>query len=785
MLADVRSAALGIDGVAGSRAPGKPEGLRRRAVYVMVAALAVLFAAPSPAPAAQEAAVVEGTVLSTDGDALGDVEVRVVDSYRGTRTRADGRFRLRLSAGEWRLRFRRPGFRSATRAVHVPGTGDVPALEVRLQPEPVQLRGISAPAEPRRPFERTITRETARQVPALAEPDLFRSAVFLPGVSQPNDLRGRLHLAGGASDETGVTLDGHPLQDPFHLLGLLGAFNVAALERAEVRLHGLPPSAGGHLSGVIGMETRRPEREGEWEGVLSLLSGSLTTVQPDVADDLHVLASGRVTWVDRVVELIDAELPRLGYRDGLLKVGWTPGDAWRVEALGFVTDNSLRGGAVRELRPREPLEWGERMAGVRVERSTGAWRARLRASADRATTSFDERPAGDRTIDVRRDLLTAELEVERRADGWRAVAGAEIEHRDHDQGWRNFSRDVEVISPGAPASFRRVEDLTAGALYGELSVRLADPVRATAGVRLLRHGGAWRPAPRLSVSYRPGERWSISASAERRHQWTAQPEEPIEGSVPPPLFLLDEPREADVLALEGRWTPGADGGPGAPELRAVAFLKRYRRQTFLMDLPDRVPPLAGGARDPDAPPYPAFLRPEGRAFGGHLSARIPLGGEGILQAGYTFQRSRVEVEGERFRRGFDVPHTLELFGALPLGGGWQATAGLRLHSGPPATPVRAVGLQSRLPPGRTLGPRIVFGKWNSARLRPYVRLDAGVRHSWSWTGARWTFFGQVLNATSSENAQEPDLGRLLFDQRPGDNREGLPLLPTLGVEVRW
>jgi hypothetical protein len=42
-------------------------------------------------------------------------------------------------------------------------------------------------------------------------------------VSQPNDLKGRIHLAGGSSDETGVRLDGHPLQDPFHLLGLFGA----------------------------------------------------------------------------------------------------------------------------------------------------------------------------------------------------------------------------------------------------------------------------------------------------------------------------------------------------------------------------------------------------------------------------------------------------------------------------------------------------------------------------------------------------------------------------------
>jgi hypothetical protein len=47
-----------------------------------------------------------------------------------------------------------------------------------------------------------LTANMVRQVPPLVEADLFRAITFLPMVSQPNDLKGRIHLAGGSSDAT-------------------------------------------------------------------------------------------------------------------------------------------------------------------------------------------------------------------------------------------------------------------------------------------------------------------------------------------------------------------------------------------------------------------------------------------------------------------------------------------------------------------------------------------------------------------------------------------------------
>lgn len=207
-----------------------------------------------------------GRATEAGGDPLAGGVVEVVSTQWSTQSRADGAFELSLPRGTWRLRASVIGYLPDTLSVTVGGTAPAP-LRFRLHPAPVELRGISVQAARTPALGQTVTRSTDRQVPPLGEPDIFRAVVLLPGVSQPNDLKGRMHLAGGSSDETGVRLDGHPLQDPFHLLGLFGAFNVATLERADVLIHHLPASIGGRLSGVVDLRTREVGAEPEHEAV--------------------------------------------------------------------------------------------------------------------------------------------------------------------------------------------------------------------------------------------------------------------------------------------------------------------------------------------------------------------------------------------------------------------------------------------------------------------------------------------------------------------------------------
>jgi len=773
----------------------------------------------SPLPVQVEAPnpTIVGRVVAPDGSPLAGVAVRAVDTYLSTVTGPEGGFRIDLPRSIDRLRFSRIGYRTRTVGVPPAVRAGSDTLQVTLTPRPVELKGITV--EGRRlggiapgVLGHTVTTETVRQAPALGEPDLFRALVYLPGVSQPNDLKGQIHLAGGSSDETGYRLDGHPLQSPFHLLGLLGSFNVAALERADVRIHRYPVSDGGRLSGLIDMRTRRAATEAEpaTEAVGSLLSSSVTTVRPEIPGEFNLLASGRVTYLDRVAPIIDDEIPHFGYYDGLARLGRSWDGGWRAELLGFTTRNYLRDedgdGPWIE---REPLGWGESLAGVRVENNSADWRFRLRGSFNRATTGFrrertpESRERLEETarrlpefrerdylnverIDVTRDWLSADAILERRTEGWRATAGLSVDHRGHSQKWSVGPGAEEFISSHVPHSFSGTDALTRTAAFGEMSVDLTGGLSFTGGARVVRAADSTHLAPRALLSYEVGSALTLEASASRRLQFDAQVAEPEAGSATPPRFLLDSPRRADVLASAVEWTPrqiplvDAEG-----RLRFVGFWKRYPNRPLFIE------------RDPFAPPeesvdftgFPRMERVPGRSFGLSAALRFQIGETGLFQGSYTYQQTEESVGGEWSPATWSIPHSLSLFSSVPVFGDWSLNGAFRLHSGPPVTPIAG---RIFTPPGgfgSRLTSRFLPGRRNSSRLGRYSRLDLGLRHRFEAFGGNAAFFAQVLNAFWSRNPVDVTAFDTFWRrQRNRDDDEpegGLPIVPTLGLEVSW
>lgn len=738
---------------------------------------------------AQAGVALRGRVIDAAGNPLAGAVVEVLGSYRSVLTRADGGFKLRLpSAGEVRIRASRIGY---TPQVIVLAVGDVApsdSLVIRLAPDPVALRGISVEAPRAPPLAHTVTRATVRQVPPLAEPDVFRGVVLLPGVSQPNDLKGRIHLAGGSSDETGVRLDGHPLQDPFHLLGLFGAFNTAALERADVLIHHLPASQGGRLSGVIDLETRRVGAEPEYEGVLSLLSSSITASRPAGIGGVDVLAAGRITYLDRVLPRFVDDAPRLGFYDALVRLGrsWEPG--WRAEAVVFTTRDHFEDEELAGLLGYEPLTWGESLVGLRAERRGVPWSLSARASFNRASIHLDERnldpPAGRANhVDSRRDWLSGAVGVAYAAHRWRLDVGAGVDRRVNRQAWTARGLIDEIFSPNTPAEYAGEESLTLLSLFGEGAAELGSGWSAALGARVWSAGGV-HVAPRVRLGLRVSDALALEIALNRRHQWDAQLEEPVEGSVTAPLFLLEEPRIADVAALSARLEPDelAFGARGAFHIQA--FWKEYRERPIL---PER--PSGEGRPETAGPDFPAFDRIRGRGAGAMLSGRLAFPGGALVQGSYTFQRVFEEIAGREYPTAWDVPHTLVLFGSVPVGARWMLNAAYHAYTGRATTPVVARVFAPVDGNFNRINARYILGERNSIRVPPYHRLDLSVRREGRLWGADVTVFFQVLNLLFRENAIDYDwlqyFRGVSSGHRSGAGRSGLPILPSIGVEARW
>lgn len=172
----------------------------------------------------------------------------------------------------------------------------------------------------------TIRRSTEeiQNVVSVAEADVFRALLALPGVAPISDFSAGLYVRGGSPDQNLILLDDIDVYNPNHFGGIFSTFNTDAIDSAELIKGGYPATYGGRLSSVLDVTNRQGNRVSA-HGVarLSLISSSLTLEGPwDVAQQSgSYMASVRRTYVELLQQLVD-DIPDYYFYDGNIKANW-------------------------------------------------------------------------------------------------------------------------------------------------------------------------------------------------------------------------------------------------------------------------------------------------------------------------------------------------------------------------------------------------------------------------------------------------------------------------------
>jgi hypothetical protein len=776
-------------------------------------------AAPLRDLSAQESRVRGVVIDSAVGRPLGDVRVQIRGTQWATRTRADGRFSLPSPSGPVVVVAQRLGYEQAELAVEA-GTRAADSVVVRLRERPASISGVlvEAPAAP--PMAQTISATTMRQLPPLVEPDVFRALAFVPGVLQPSDLRGRMHIAGGRSDETGIRINGHPLHNPFHVAELLSGFSVAAVERADIMMHHIPAEYADHLSGVVDIATRRPTARSANEATVSLVSSSFTSAQPKIVGTTSLLASGRVTYLDKFLRLRYSEsylashdVFLYGFVDGILAAEQTWENGTRLQVTAFRTKDEIDvSSSSRERIGWRPYGWGEWLLGASLGRSLGTtgWEGRVSfgRGAARFDSGVDRQPGGSPPganprsyLATSNDRLSAAARLGWQRERWSATAGLTFDRWRAVQRWRGTDL---TASDDAPFQFNGADLLNAASAIGTVTIAPRGRLSAGAHTRLWVADGRFEPAPGAWLSARLTPSLTAHLSLERRLQFDAELAEPELGIGRAPVFLLGVPREARVAGFQLAWVSAArrraagdsvtprhaltESGP--LQLRGQAFLKEYARATRLPEQPipayyevDTVPP----------PGFPNFIRGGGRSYGFMIGGRLQPHGRLFLEGGYTYQRAFQEVDGLLSPSDWDAPHQASGFASFLLGRKWTLTVAGHARSGLPQTGVARRVLEPTVSGG--LSQRYVPGPRNGVQLPGYYRLDAGVRRTSSEGRAAWTFNFQLINLLFRRNPTSYDWLSYYCGRDPecSSSRGGretlesfsLPIIPSFGFEFRW
>ena len=187
---------------------------------------------------------------------------------------------------------------------------------------------------------------------------------------------------------------------------------------------------------------------------------------------------------------------------------------------------------------------------------------------------------------------------------------------------------------------------------------------------------------------------------------------------------------------------------------------------------------------------PRFQLTSGSVLGAALSVDLATESGWLLQGSYTRQRVEDKRTGALRPVPWDAPHQLVGILGVPLGGRFQLTIAQQLRSGTAITPVKYRLLVPT--PFGSYAWRLIPGEPLSTRRPNFLRTDVGVQGEWSALGRRWIASVQVINALYRTNGLDQSAGALIACSAPGAQceydgatRRGLPVIPSVGLEIRW
>ncbi len=195
------------------------------------------------------------------GEKLVYTNVYLPDFSKGTISNEYGFYSIKLAGGENVLIFSYLGYQNKRIKINLKKDT---LLNVTLNPKPAKLlneiviwdsklhnRKIKF-FEP----EKINTARIDKLVHPMGEDDILRFTYVLPGVLTGADGLGGIHVRGGESAENMILMDGVPVYNSQHAIGLFSIFNSSIIKDARIIKSDFPARYGGSLSSVMDIRLR-------------------------------------------------------------------------------------------------------------------------------------------------------------------------------------------------------------------------------------------------------------------------------------------------------------------------------------------------------------------------------------------------------------------------------------------------------------------------------------------------------------------------------------------------
>ena len=228
----------------------------------------------------------------------------------GTITNEFGHFNLTLPRGSHLLQFSFIGMREKKVNINLYGEGD---LNIEMNSVLIPLKETVVSAEKNVVLQRfetgveKIDITSFKLLPtSMGESDIIKSILLVPGIQSVGEGSAGFNVRGGSSDQNLLLLYRAPVYNSSHFFGFFSAVNSDIINDVTLYKGGIPSRYGGRISSVMDIGIKNGNwREFEGNAGISPITTHLTVEGPIIKDTLSYLLSGRTTYSNWVLGLID------------------------------------------------------------------------------------------------------------------------------------------------------------------------------------------------------------------------------------------------------------------------------------------------------------------------------------------------------------------------------------------------------------------------------------------------------------------------------------------------
>jgi len=720
----------------------------------------------------QEVGNFRGTVAdSATGEALAYANVFIKESGVGTSTDKRGNFLIiGLPANQtYNVTFSYIGYNTKVLKVKI-NQGKLTHINVQLEPVSIELEAIEKVGEKviRKNATnislQTLTIKQLEIMPKGVETDVLRSLQYLSGVRTTGDVSARYYVRGSTGDENLVLLNGVPVYNPFHALGLFSVIDPDMINSVEFYKGGFTAEYGGRLSSVLDITTKNGNQKSfDAEAEASYLTGK-TLIEGPIPHGSFIL-TGRKSFSTGILNkfLNDQNVP-IDFYDASFKLNYSNPEILnngRFLLFGFLSGDNIN----YDDPAKEDFNWNNNILGfewlqvydVPLYSRLGLSFSGFNGKVNPNKSDIKPKENNVNDINFSFDLTNVFESKDELGVGFNFKALSTMLNLTNNQGvLTNLDEFGGSFSVYGKYKFLRFENFGAdiGTRYNLTGVS--------------KNGGGIAE-PRVSITYRPLPFFALKGA------WGIYLQEVSTISDENEVINLFEPWVITPEYLQPSTAIHYVIGTEI-NLSAISTLEIEGYYKIVHNLPiinqDKV-----YSYDPD------LIAGRGESYGWEFSYKYVTPAISILTS-YTLSWTYRSIGDYLYYPSYDSRHGINISTAYDFGNGWQASAVWSFNTGLPFTPL--AGYYDKYYPGDLGGewysddnfkPFLILGDRNIERLPVYHRLDLSLSKSLQIGFLNLAVDVSVINVYDRENI-------FYFKRETGERVNMLPILPTATMKIK-